>query len=348
MRVGSLPTSAAPRAIPEGDGASRLWQVTMRHPAFSKWIEGSRPGDAVSSVAREALRGRLAAVQHYLPLAAENAGEDVEYVHQLRVSTRRSMAALKLFEGLLPRKRSRWLRDQLRDIRRAAGAARDCDVMRARYGLDEAGELPRIRQRLEAARHEAQPPIVAVHQRLSRPPRLDDRVQELLQRLRSHPRDMPGQGPVRFDAWARFHLRPLVDKFFRAAPGTTSDLPALHRFRIRGKQLRYAMELLAGAFAEEFRGELYPQIETLQDHLGRINDYATGTRQLQDWLTGVDDLAEVRQLAHLLQQELEGLDAAIEEFSRWWTPRFATELQSRFERLLADSAIRLYPESPAS
>ena len=320
----------------------------MKQPVFGKWIEGSRPGDAICEVARQALRCRLATVQHFLPLAAERPVEDVEYVHQLRVSTRRSMAALKLFRHLLPRKRARWLREQLRCIRRAAGAARDCDVMRTRYDLDEATQLSRIRQRLEAARREAQQPIVTVQRRLAGPPRLEKRIEELLERLRTHPRDMPGRGPVRLDAWARFHLRPLVDKFFRAAPGTNRDLPALHQFRIRGKQLRYAMELLAGAFPPEFRGELYPQVERLQDHLGQINDYATGIGCLQQWLAGAEELAEVRPLTSLLQQELDGLDAAIVQFAQWWTPTFAAELESRFEQLLSDSPIRVFPESPAS
>ena len=33
-----------------------------------------------------------------------------------------------------------------------------------------------------------------------------------------------------------------------------SDAAALHAFRIQGKQVRYAMEIFAGAFDEDFRG----------------------------------------------------------------------------------------------
>ena len=53
------------------------------------------------------------------------------------------------------------------------------------------------------------------------------------------------------------------------------DVQALHAFRIQGKQVRYAMEIFAGAFPPEFREQLYPIVETLQDRLGAINDHVT-------------------------------------------------------------------------
>ena len=305
------------------------------HAKFGKWIEGSRPDDSVAKTARLALRSRLEGVQYFLPLAAERPEEDVEYVHQLRVATRRSMAALKLFRNLLSPSQSRWVQAQLARVRRAAGVARDCDVMRERYGEQGDGDVLQLRQRLDAARVEAQCPIVAVHRRLARPPRFKKRVKKLLKHVRTHPRDMPGRGPVRFDDWARFHFRPIVAKFFRSSPGAQSDLHALHQFRIRGKQLRYGMELLAGAFPAELRDELYPIVEQLQERLGVINDHATGITRLRHWLAEVEELSEVRQLTKVLQQELDDLDRTVADFSDWWTPRFASDFEARFAHVLA-------------
>jgi hypothetical protein len=71
---------------------------------------------------------RLVAVCHYLPLAMYQAEKDPENVHQLRVSTRRSGAAVDIFALCLPEKVYKAIRKQLRNIRRAAGAARDWDV----------------------------------------------------------------------------------------------------------------------------------------------------------------------------------------------------------------------------
>jgi hypothetical protein len=59
-----------------------------------KWVEGAA-AERVGEVAARALRGRLAGVLHYLPLAAQMAEEDPEHVHQLRGWARRSTAALR-------------------------------------------------------------------------------------------------------------------------------------------------------------------------------------------------------------------------------------------------------------
>src|SRR2546421_3740321 len=95
----------------------------------SKWIEGIGPETRIEEAARRSLEPRLAAVGHYLPMAAHLAEHDVEHVHRLRVATRRAVAALKLYRKLLPKKPARWMKKRLRKIRRAAGDARDLDVL---------------------------------------------------------------------------------------------------------------------------------------------------------------------------------------------------------------------------
>src|ERR1019366_708937 len=59
----------------------------MSMARMDKWIPGVSPDDRTSDVAGRTLRFRLAAVQHYLPRAAEKPAEDIEYVHELRVAT---------------------------------------------------------------------------------------------------------------------------------------------------------------------------------------------------------------------------------------------------------------------
>ena len=56
----------------------------------SKWIEGVKPEQLLTEVARQALRQRLRTVWDYAPMAAKKFEEDIEYVHQLRVATRRA------------------------------------------------------------------------------------------------------------------------------------------------------------------------------------------------------------------------------------------------------------------
>ncbi|HUG17662.1 MAG TPA: CHAD domain-containing protein, partial [Planctomycetaceae bacterium] len=89
-------------------------------PQFDKWINDLSAIDPVGRVARRSVRLRLEAVGYYLPLAAKHAGENIEHVHQLRVWTRRALAALDLFTELLPKAEEKWFRKTLHKIRRAA------------------------------------------------------------------------------------------------------------------------------------------------------------------------------------------------------------------------------------
>jgi len=47
---------------------------------IDKWIEGTFPDDCVRDVARQTLQARLAAVRHFLPLAAEKSDEQLRRI----------------------------------------------------------------------------------------------------------------------------------------------------------------------------------------------------------------------------------------------------------------------------
>lgn len=92
-----------------------------------KWVEGIAPGERAGRIAVRTLRVRLERVEHYLKRAAKKADKDVEYVHNLRIWTRRATAALKLYDEMLPSKQAAWFRKWLKRIRHAAVDARDYD-----------------------------------------------------------------------------------------------------------------------------------------------------------------------------------------------------------------------------
>jgi CHAD domain-containing protein len=127
----------------------------------SKWIDGICPDCSVEEAARRSLEARLGTVSHWLPRAAHLSDRDIEHVHRLRVSTRRAMAALKLYRDWLPAKHHRWMKKRLREIRRAAGDARDLDVLGARLA-DEHGEqiVAPVLKMIAARRAAVQPEIV--------------------------------------------------------------------------------------------------------------------------------------------------------------------------------------------
>ena len=139
---------------------------------------------------------------------------------------------------------------------------------------------------------------------------------------------------VRFVDLARARLTPLVAAFFEAVPTAGTDDPALHQFRILGKRLRYAMELLAGAFPPAFRDELYPQVGALQERLGLVNDLATAQVRIGEWLAGTGDPATLSRLRRRLAETGEELVRARAEFWRWWTPELRDALRAKFEEAL--------------
>lgn len=61
-------------------------------------------------------------------LEGVKAAEDIEYIHRMRVASRRLRAALPLFCSCFSRKQYAKWSDEIRTITRALGEARDCDV----------------------------------------------------------------------------------------------------------------------------------------------------------------------------------------------------------------------------
>jgi CHAD domain-containing protein len=248
-----------------------------------KWIAGLRPDMPVADAARAVLAARLEVVRHFLPLAAERPFEDSEYVHQLRVGTRRAGAALEVFADCLPRKRLKAVKRSLRAIRRAAGDARDWDVfIQALSGakpLNTAkgkpardfllgyalGERSAAQARLVEATADAGPGFA------------DESLA-----LPEHAHEPHGGSPPpAFGAAAVAYLDDLFADFTASVRADPTEPADLHRLRIRAKQLRYAIELFANCFAPALREHVYPAVEALQEQLGGLQDAAVGVERLE-------------------------------------------------------------------
>lgn len=297
-----------------------------------KWIHGVSEGDRPADAAVHALRARLGAVLHSLPPAAEGADEGAEAVHRLRVSARRAAAALRLYKELLPRRRYRWMKRQLRRVRRAAGEVRDCDVLLQRLAGGQRGHaaehwLAEVREE----RAEARGAVAAVRDRLTRGRRFERRLAKLLRRVR-----VGGDDGPRLGEWARQNLRAAAGRFFGTAPTRKAGRKGLHQFRVRAKELRYTMELLGGAFPESFRSNLYPAVEAIQDRLGQINDLATAVARLRRRVRAARGPAAADR-QRLLAEERAQFDQARQAFVAWCSPERLRELRDAFEDLLSVS-----------
>jgi CHAD domain-containing protein len=226
-----------------------------------------------------------------------------------------------------------WVTKQLKQIRQAAGNARDLDVLAARLQQREPPATPAYEEllgRIQRLRSEAQPPIAKIRRKLC----LKDfarRQRALVRRVRLR-EESDRQTQATFGQAARRALGPLVEDFFTAAAADFNDYLALHAFRIQGKLLRYAMEIFARAFDRTFRGELYRLVEQLQEKLGAINDHATAKELFAAWLAEAGADADV--LPALIVAEADALDQARQEFFAWWTDDRASELRQRFSQIL--------------
>jgi CHAD domain-containing protein len=305
----------------------------------TKWID-SQPDDSVEQVARRALSGRLARLWHYLEESVSESPSETENVHQLRVFTRRTAAAMETFADWLPRRRGHWMNKSLKRLRRAAGEARDLDVLTLRW-TEHSADLPSAQaslllEQIKRRRRKAQWPIEDLYQKLLRK-NFERRARRFVKRV--HLRDKDSQEcDHRLGCLARVSLGKLAGPFLEAADAEMTDPEALHAFRIQSKQIRYAMEIFAGAFDVDFRQQLYPIVESLQDRLGAINDHVTAERYLSLWRVETEAPAVHQALDKGIEREEQWFDDARQEFLTWWTRERREELRREFTRYVSQES----------
>jgi CHAD domain-containing protein len=291
-----------------------------------KWIHGLKPAMPLREAGRKVLELRLGVVQRSFPRAAADPPVDPEHVHQLRVATRRSRAALELFASCLPDKLVKTLRRDLRRIRRVAGDARDLDVflghLSSHVPLARASHLAGIHwlagqvvARRSAAQRHLRQGYEDHHSTFSK--HVHDCIQEVQGKAGNE-----GDSPLR--ETADRDIASLLSLLEEAVRGRTADYAQLHQVRIQGKRLRYSMEVFGDLFPAAFREQLYPRIEEMQDILGRANDCHVGADL-------VESLSQEGQLScsslwSKWRPGLQGyrtrllrrLSAEERNFDRWW------------------------------
>ncbi len=323
--------------------------------ADSKWITGLSPDMPLQVGGWRVLDVRLRAVEHYLPLAIERPHRDVEHVHRLRVATRRSRAALDLFADCLPGREFRRLRRELRRIRQAAGDARDADVF-----------LLTLEQAVKAAMPEQLPGLhwlagqVACRRawaqdELRQDCSLSDFQRVLRESLAAlRPPEPRAETPQTLDGLGQSRVLALLDHLEQLGHGDLSNEQHLHQIRIEGKHLRYVLEALAECLPAEFRAELYPLVEEMQEILGNVNDSHVASERVaamrdmarrfwpllyRDWRPGVDALLRWhrRQLARERRR-----------FGAFWNRWRKGRVRERFGALLQTPARTEAADSPVA
>ena len=200
-----------------------------------------------------------------------------------------------------------------------------------RHDRDGSQQAENFRNSICLRRKKAQRPIKKIAKRLMRDDLFQTQVDKLLRRVRYRGR----KKNQRFGIWAKVELKTVFKNFCKAQPCDTKDLVTLHRFRIKAKQLRYAMDLLAPAFGPEFPQQLYPTVEQLQKMLGHVNDHAVALARLERWYDEKKRGMNAQYFHRLLNEENAQLDRSIGAFWEWWTEERQQEMTGGFESVFS-------------
>jgi CHAD domain-containing protein len=322
-RIGLLPVAQDLPAL----GLAALGRLEPGGPAPQGL--GVSAADSLGAAARKVV------AQQALKMRANTEGTledlDPEYLHDLRVATRRLRSALRLFGPALGPRRAESLRGELAWIGRLLGAVRDLDVFIANLRVQEArlGESAPVAallaRELEERRVPARDALVSA---LS-----GRRYEALIRRLEAlgaspPPRTARGLARLPVAQVGPAMIQKANRRVLALGRSVTGTSPheQLHRLRILFKRLRYACEFYREAF-----DDLEPFIRAMvrfQDCLGEHQDAVVAMGRIRSLAA---DLAErgkippeaLLDLGALLQVQREiaaerrlGLQALWEKFDR--------------------------------
>ena len=250
------------------------------------------PGDTMTAAAAKTLRFHLTKMLEHEDGTRQ--GDDIEELHDMRVSTRRMRMALRVFADYLDPEVMRPVRKGLRRTGRTLGAVRDLDVFRDKTQLyldtlpaERAGELDGLLAAWAAARDRQREKLVGyLDGRAYR--RFVDETTKLLdgpvERLLPPSPVLPTQRVAQVLPGILYRDMAVVWAFEGQIGGLETPLPRFHALRKACKGLRYTLE-----FFEDVLGPgakpLIKRVKGLQDHLGDLQDAVVTCGVLRDYIT---------------------------------------------------------------
>jgi CHAD domain-containing protein len=220
--------------------------------------------------------------------------QDIEYIHRMRVASRRLRAALPLFETCFPERDFRKWMQEITKITRALGDARDADVQIAflqkslkkiqkyphaaenRSHAEQPSTEPAIRfllAALQKKRRILQKRVLSAMNELEKSRVTDEMLLEFttMDRDISNARKKPrtcGIPPV-----AALRIGKRLSEFLLYEPWVfhPEAVAEHHAIRIAAKKLRYTMEIYGSAYRNNLEKPL-ARIKKIQEILGDIHD----------------------------------------------------------------------------
>lgn len=226
------------------------------------------------------------------PLEGVREGEDIEAVHDMRVGSRRLVAAMRVFRTCFPEPRYEELLREARQVTRALGLVRDLDVLIDHYerleaGPDEESGVRYFIARQARQRSRERRPMLRALEKLEKtdfPGRLRKYLHEAADEYRVgldpaafRSRDGAGDGGADPHGPFRDGAPPFLTErhreFYECARYVEQPemVTELHEMRIAAKWLRYTMELFAPAYRNDLKRPI-DAVKKCQELLGEIHD----------------------------------------------------------------------------
>jgi CHAD domain-containing protein len=230
--------------------------------------------------AHESLRTILASLLHSLRSNIDGVLEDTDpdFLHDLRVATRRTRTALTRIKGVLPSPVKETFVPEFKWLGTITGPLRDLDVHLISVPTYQriAGIQPDVLGGLQAYLEDARRPEMRKVSTAIRSARFQSLIENWKKYLESDP-SPDGSFPLASAAIVDV-AAPRIFKAYRrierrgADAGADAPAALLHRLRIDGKNLRYLLEFFADLFPLETVEQFIVELKRLQDILGEFND----------------------------------------------------------------------------
>lgn len=281
-----------------------------RIPAFA------RAPEPALQVAHQVIKQRVRAAVQYWQQVAQRDQPRVEDIHQLRVWSRRAIAAVQLFAPFLAPEAATEVTRILNKARKRAGRARDCDVLLKT--LDKSARAL-LRDSLAALREQREAAAVKLRKAYRKHVRSGE-LREWCQKLQ--PKSLAGKKvkalPVlEFGPWFQQRLAAVSADFVAQLEPTRLAARRIHSLRIDAKRVRYALEIGLPSLPKQAGERLYAGLEVLQEQLGQICDDQALAQQYRDLAQDLKPGKRVELIAAAERHEL-GARAGATKFGRWW------------------------------
>lgn len=204
---------------------------------------------------------------------------DIEYIHRMRVASRRLRSALAIFSDSFQKQDYKQFAKDVRAVTKALGAARDLDVQlellqQLHPQLSDPKLVPgvnRLQLRLKQQRQRAQLRVIKAMKTLE-----DDETLRRIARWAApwleKVESIYLYSPALFElAFSSIKARLQEMLVFDEAVRVEINVAELHAMRISAKHLRYTMEAFENLYGDEIK-PFINQTKKLQDLLGSIHD----------------------------------------------------------------------------